>query len=302
MEQSFLQFFNNSNAVDSALPASFAQRHVLRPIENMIDSNRLLSGTGVIAVDHLKSTVSGEQTSRVHCEFLTPVTDMNLLTTQSMKKLLQENLPSSAVLVTVNYEPLSRAFKWVVEFSYDRAKLEAIKAADLLEDQLQNAPHTGATESTRAAVNLSDLALPPSADAEKDSLLNKRRRLEVESSTAETEVRKSRAQREYDTLIENANSVHREGKRKTVASAPSISVRPAKRLVVPNRRHRESPLSGITKPGVKSKAALEEKKTAFGALPELFSGRFKFLNYLVHKVSGVEPVQEVSDDYLCVDK
>lgn len=297
MEHDFLNLFNNSNAVDSVLPASFAQRHVFRPLENMIESNKLLTATSFTAVDHLKSTVAGEQTSRVHCELLTPVVDMNILTTQSMKKLLQENLPSKSVLLSVVYEPLSRAFKWAIEFVFDRKTLEAMKEADRLEDQRQQASSTSSAPTT-AAFNLVDLALPPSATDEKDSLLHKRRRLEAESSAAESQIRKTRAEREYDLLIESAGSMNRDKRRKTTANAPSISVRPAKRLVVPKRKPHASPLNGITK----GKGKTETKNVSHTSLPELFSGSLKFLNYIVHKASGVEPVQEISDDYLCVDK
>lgn len=267
----------------------FARNHVYAPLKRVVDALNN-SETKLNAVDVFKTITVGQETVRVRCSLVTPLSLHRLESIGGMQKDIQENAPSNCTLTTIVYEPQERRFAWSVEFQFDAATRRRLLDADAAAGAAASAA-TRSGASTAPSVEAESLAMPPDSQQDKERLLRERRALEEASRIAEVTIRNDRTEKEIRriTSARSGGGVGDDGDGggKSLIRR-TTTVAPAKQIVVKGKR---SPAGSISKKGTHTKAKLDEEMPTLirpAKPPSLLALPIPFLNKLLCFIGGVD--------------
>lgn len=275
----------------------FARNHVYAPLKRVVDALNN-SETKLNAVDVFKTITVGQETVRVRCSLVTPLSLHRLESIGGMQKDIQENAPQNCTLTTIVYEPQERRFAWSVEFQFDAATRRRLLDADAAAGAAASAA-TRSGASTAPNVEAESLAMPPDSQQEKERLLRERRALEEASRIAEVTIRNDRTEKEIRRITSarsgggsggGGDDGGGGGGGKSLIRR-TTTVAPAKQIVVKGKRSSASPAGSISKKGTHTKAKLDEEMPTLirpAKPPSLLALPIPFLNKLLCFIGGVD--------------
>lgn len=262
----------------------FARKYVYVPLKKIVDA--LNSETNLVSVVVLKTIAVGQETARVICALVTPLSMTRLENVGGMQTTIRENCPAYASLVNIAYEPVKRHFDWRVEFVFSSATRARLVEVDRV------AAKKSASAANKSVSDAENLAIPLDVDDDKEGMLAQRRRIEEESRLLEAEIRTDRTNQEISRLTsaraEQTPVTTRASTKSTSLIRRTVSVAPAEKVVVGGRKR---PAPAIAKDGKHAKAKPTDDIPKFlqpARPPSILSTRLPFLNRLLCFIAGIE--------------
>lgn len=282
-----------ANQQDLMPSPEFARKYVYEPLKRIVDSLNN-SDTHLVSVNVHKTITVGQETARVICALISPLSLTRLESVGGMQKTIQEHCPPHGSLIQIAYEPIKRFFEWRIEFVFDSATRSRLLEADRVA--------TAKSVGSPAATDAEKLAMPLDGQNDKDDMLKQRRRIEEESRLNEAAIRSSRTDAEVLRLTsaraeehQNVHATRSSGKAPASSSSlirRTTTVAPATKVVV---RAKKRPAPAISKDGKHTKAKLGAAEEELSTLvrpakpPSILSFPVPFLNRLLCFIGGVEP-------------